>query len=181
MAKRWRVHPHDPDRLYLLVDAGGVGAALESRDGGLTWRALPVGVSPRLHITDVAVDPVHGHLHAATPWGIYRLDASVVTAVEGTRAVPDAYALEPNYPNPFNAGTVIPFRLAQPGRVALTIYNVAGQRVRTLLDEHRAAGSYRLRWDARDDGGRSLASGVYFTVMRGADGQRLARRLLLLK
>jgi hypothetical protein len=56
-----------------------------------------------------------------------------------------------NYPNPFNAGTQIEFTLARNGAVALRIYNVQGQLVRTLLDETTAAGHHLIRWDGRDD------------------------------
>ena len=75
--------------------------------------------------------------------------------------LPEKTALQDNYPNPFNSTTRIPYRLANPGPVRLEIYNVLGQRVRTLVDKFQAAGIYQASWDARDKPGRTVASGVY--------------------
>jgi len=71
--------------------------------------------------------------------------------------VPQTYALYQNYPNPFNPATTIEFALPKAGLVILTIYNVAGEKVATLVSENLAAGNHKYRWDAR-----GMASGVYF-------------------
>lgn len=74
--------------------------------------------------------------------------------------------LAQNYPNPFNPKTVIVYYLPdigyQPAEVELTIYNVLGSKVRTLVKERQQPGEYRVIWDGRDDEGKDLASGVYF-------------------
>ena len=88
--------------------------------------------------------------------------------------------LAPNYPNPFNAGTRLVYRLADPGPVRLEVYNVLGQRVRTLVEESQKAGSYQVHWDARDQGGSPAATGVYVTRLQYPGGEQ-TRRLLLLK
>ena len=88
--------------------------------------------------------------------------------------------LAPNVPNPFNASTYIPYRLASPGAVRLEIYNIAGQPVRWLVDQFQAAGVYQVYWDARDQRGAPLAAGVYITRLRHPDGAQ-TRRLLYLK
>jgi hypothetical protein len=75
---------------------------------------------------------------------------------------PKKFALHTNYPNPFNASTVLSYDLPKPAFVTLEIYNLLGQRVRTLLNEWKAAGQYRLAWDGRDDNGSALPSGIYF-------------------
>ncbi len=94
--------------------------------------------------------------------------------------LPALSGLAPNYPNPFNAGTWLVYRLADPGPVRLEVYNVLGQRVRTLVDEVRNAGSYQVHWDARDQGGTPAAAGVYVTRLQYPGGEQ-TRRLLLLK
>jgi hypothetical protein len=86
-----------------------------------------------------------------TPTGVGRVPA----------AAPVAFRLDQSYPNPFNGQTTIQYELAVPARVTVVIYNALGQPAATLVDEVQAAGSHRLRWDARDDGGQSLPSGVY--------------------
>jgi hypothetical protein len=89
--------------------------------------------------------------------------------------------LEQNYPNPFNPQTTIAFSLKQRGRVRVDVYNVAGQLVKTLLNESRAAGSYTdVRWDGRDARSQTVASGVYFYKLV-TDGFSQTRKMVLLK
>ena len=107
--------------------------------------------------------------------------SGVATSVEVTTlAIPTTSGLDPNYPNPFNAGTQIAYRLATPGLVRLEIYNVLGQPVRTLVNQFQPAGFYQVPWDARDQRGATVAAGVYLTRLRHPDGAQ-TRRLLYLK
>ncbi|NIR51631.1 T9SS type A sorting domain-containing protein [candidate division KSB1 bacterium] len=76
--------------------------------------------------------------------------------------LPKTFDLEQNFPNPFNPSTVIRFKLPEAAQVTLTIYDVLGRRVRTLVSNAAyAAGVHKLTWDGRDDSGNSAASGVY--------------------
>ena len=72
-------------------------------------------------------------------------------------------ALLLSYPNPFNAATVIPYRLAEPGFVRLVLYNTVGQAVRTLVSAERQAGLHQAVWNGLDDAGRPLATAVYLS------------------
>ena len=88
--------------------------------------------------------------------------------VSGTEETPDpgAFALRPCSPNPFNAATIIRWEVpAGGGRMTLAVYDARGARVRLLADGFQPAGRHSLRWDGRDDGGRALATGVYFCRM----------------
>jgi hypothetical protein len=88
-----------------------------------------------------------------------------------------------NQPNPFNPQTTIRYDLpgnAVPMRVRLSIVDLAGHRVRTLIDEDQAAGSRSAVWNGRDDNGSQVASGVYFYVL-DVGKQRLTKKLVLLK
>ncbi len=71
------------------------------------------------------------------------------------------FSLAQNHPNPFNPTTTIRFSVPDAGRVRLAVYNVAGQLVRTLIDEWLSVGEHAAIWDGRDELGRSVASGVY--------------------
>ena len=84
-----------------------------------------------------------------------RLGASKPAIADG----PPGLAL--NLPNPFIPGTLIPYRLTTTGTVRLDIYNLRGQRVRTLVHEVQNAGPYRVSWDASDDHGQQVATGLY--------------------
>ncbi len=94
--------------------------------------------------------------------------------------VPESFELAQSFPNPFNAGTTIRFTLPTAGPVELAVFNLAGQKVTTLLLGPRQAGQYSLQWDGKNDNGRSLASGVYLYKLQ-AGGQAETRKLLLLR
>ena len=100
-----------------------------------------------------------------------------ITAVleEQLAAGPQDFALEQNFPNPFNSSTLIRFTLAAPQKVELALYNLAGQRLATLAEGAREAGSHQVRWDARD-----FASGVYLYRLQ-AGLRVLSRKLVLLR
>ena len=93
---------------------------------------------------------------------------------------PEVFSLANNYPNPFNPATTIKYALPQAADVALTVYNVLGQPVRTLVAEHQNAGRYVVEWDATNDSGHSLSSGMYFYRLE-AGGDLEVKKMLLLK
>lgn len=74
----------------------------------------------------------------------------------------DFFYLSQNYPNPFNAETSIRYVLPEEAHVRLIVYNLLGQRVRTLVDERQKPGHHMVYWDGRDDGGKKATSGIYF-------------------
>jgi hypothetical protein len=88
-----------------------------------------------------------------------------VTGTE-TPEAPAASYLAQNAPNTFNPSTSIVFGLSSPALVTLSIYDVSGRLVRTLVDGPRSAGMHKQLWDGRDAGGRAVASGVYFYRLR---------------
>ena len=98
--------------------------------------------------------------------------------------IPSETALLPNYPNPFNPETWIPYQLAAPAEIALTIYDIGGQLVRRLDVGHQAAGMYQslgraTYWDGRNGRGESIASGLYFYTLRA--GEFAATRKMLIR
>ena len=94
--------------------------------------------------------------------------------------LPRLTLLHPNVPNPFNPVTTIRFDLAREGRVDLGIYDVAGRRVRKLVDGVLARDRHQVTWDGRDAGGRQVPSGVYIYRLVGADAD-LSRKLIVLR
>ncbi|MBD3217818.1 MAG: T9SS type A sorting domain-containing protein, partial [candidate division Zixibacteria bacterium] len=85
------------------------------------------------------------------------------------KALPKAFELNQNFPNPFNATTQITYKLTRGSNVSLEIYNTMGQKVRTLVDEYRDAGRYTVEWDSKNDAGSDVASGVYLYKMRAGE------------
>ena len=101
--------------------------------------------------------------------GIANLESLLASLI-----IPQATALLANYPNPFNPETWIPYQLAAPAEVALTIYDMNGGTVRRFKAGYQAAGMYQNRnralyWDGRNGRGESVASGLYFYTLRAGD------------
>ena len=92
---------------------------------------------------------------------------------------PEEFALRNNYPNPFNPSTTIKYQLPDAADVRLEIYNVVGQSVRTLVDQQEAAGRYELQWDATNNNGQSLSSGIYFYRIQAGAFQEVKKMLLM--
>lgn len=88
--------------------------------------------------------------------------------------------LEQAVPNPFNPTTTLAFTLDRPGQVALTIYSVAGEKIRTLVDEQMGTGLHQAVWDGANDHGRMVAAGVYLARLQ-ADGRQVVSKMALIK
>ncbi len=102
------------------------------------------------------------------------LRTSTTTSTEQVDA-PESFALRQNYPNPFNPNTTIEYSVSQPALVTLTVYNVMGQQVATLVNETKPVGNYRVSWNAAD-----MASGIYHYRLQ-AGNQVLFRQMTLIK
>jgi hypothetical protein len=115
-------------------------------------------------------------------WEITLPAGGEMTAVEelGVAAEPQESSLSQNYPNPFNPNTTIEYQIDRHGFVELTIFDMLGREVRTLLAAKQIPGRYRLQWDGLTDAGTAVASGVYLYRLQ-AGTYHETRRLILLK
>lgn len=130
-----------------------------------------------------AILEIPGEAHILSALGADEFGTTFDIRIETTtkvEALPDAYALFQNNPNPFNPTTTISFNLASEGQVRLAVYNITGQRVKTLLNGPRQAGLHNVVWDGRDESGNSVASGIYFYRMETADYTE-SKQMVLLK
>ncbi len=100
--------------------------------------------------------------------------------VQGDNLLPADTRLDQNYPNPFNPVTTVMYALRKEGKVSITIYNLLGQRVKTLIDADQQAGYKSIAWNGTNDDGARVGSGVYFCRM-SADEYVSTKKLLLLK
>ena len=95
--------------------------------------------------------------------------------------IPESALLYSNFPNPFNPETTISFSLPETSDVELSIYNIKGQKVRTLLAEEREMGKHSVVWSGDDDTGKKVSSGVYFYQIAVNDEIEKMNKCLLLK
>jgi hypothetical protein len=93
---------------------------------------------------------------------------------------PLVFALRQNNPNPFTAGTTLAFELPGPSHATLSVYNVAGRKVATVVDSDYPAGRHSAVWNGQGDDGRDVSAGIYFYMLEAAQG-RSARKLIKLK
>ncbi len=108
-----------------------------------------------------------------TPYG------SDVKEIEEDGIVPTDFALYQNYPNPFNPATNIEFVLSKSGRVKIEIFNILGQKVRTLVDQHLKAGHKLVDWDGKNDLGKEVSSGIYFYRIKTSEFSQTKKMVLL--
>jgi hypothetical protein len=93
---------------------------------------------------------------------------------------PSTFALNDNYPNPFNPSTTIRYTISASGYVRLRVFDVVGREVASLVNGVQSAGSYAVSWHGTDDAGKTVASGVYFYTLESL-GQKTTKRMVLLK
>ena len=161
------------DGLVLPVGRGGRAPLTYSLSP-----ALPAGLT-----FDPATRTIAGTPQAASE-AVYTY---TVTDANGARTslvlqvLPAAFSLAANFPNPFNPATTIQYALPQAADVELTVYNVVGQVVRTLVAEHQGAGRYTVEWDATDDGGHSVSAGLYLYRLQAGGEFAQVKKMLLLK
>ncbi len=138
--------------------------------GDLNW--FPAQKQSWLAQRDAEYNAITAALNAGTP---------ISTAIERTPEVPTSIRLEQNYPNPFNPTTSIQFALDAPADVELTVHDVLGRRVATLVNQRMEAGTYDVTWDAASSAaGQSLSSGIYLYTLRAGDFVQ-SRQMILIK
>ncbi len=102
-----------------------------------------------------------------------------VGIIGGPEPLPKEFALHQNYPNPFNPATTIRYDLPKPAQVTLTIYNILGQKVRTLVNDYETAGYKSVVWDGINEAGHPVGSGLYIYRIEAGDFRKSLKLLLV--
>ncbi|HFE63324.1 MAG TPA: T9SS type A sorting domain-containing protein, partial [Caldithrix sp.] len=98
----------------------------------------------------------------------------------GSAVLTSDFRLFGNFPNPFNPGTTLAFFLAKPLRVNLTVYDILGQSVTTLVSGRLDAGNHRVYWDGRNSIGNEVSAGIYYYQL-SAGNRSQTRKMILLR
>jgi len=139
--------------------------------------SLAPAESMEFHITFAPTDPgaetgniIFMH-NATTSPDTVTVVGNVIVGIDEIEydGIPAFYALSHNYPNPFKTETYIHFQLPRPGVAAIAIYNVTGQRIKTLVNEHMDAGYHTVRWDGKSEDNQRVSSAVYFCLMKAGE------------
>ena len=167
---------------------------IDNEDSEIEWTAfgtveLQVNIINRIATVAVPSSEWEGSetiiFYARDPYGLTGNSITTFTVSTSTdvqtdnESLPTKFALYPNFPNPFNPETTISFDMPEPSQVRITIYNHLGQKVRTLLDETRTAGRYKMNWNGTDDFGRKVSSGVYFYQFE-TEKYKATRKMILI-
>ena len=167
---------HTSDQLFLITG----DSVYQSRIDPIFWNEFNDGLPAQgLIIKTLKFDSLSSSLYLGTQNGIYIYDVQTILD-DNAYSKPDNFILYPNYPNPFNSGTTIEFYLPQTSEIKIEIYNLLGQKVKTLWRGQQLAGKHQLHWDGKDNIGREVASGVYLYQLK-TDGWRQTKKLILIR
>ena len=174
--------------LSLQEIEAALAAAIEQTADIKAIAEAPVGFGTAQHMPSVAYRNVADALADARPLATDDVRAvleGLLQLLAEIGAIPEATALLPNYPNPFNPETWIPYHLAQDANVTLTIYDMQGVAIHQLMLGSQPAGVYQSKhraayWDGRNDKGEKVSSGVYFYTLTAGDFTA-TRKLLIIK
>jgi len=130
--------------------------------------------------------PIGIHTYYVTAlYGSYESGPSNEVVVEMTETdfvlTPLFTELSGNFPNPFNPETTINFALKEAGNVRIEIYNIKGKKVRTLINNYLEADYHSIVWNGKDDGNKTVSSGIYFYKMKAGDKYSCTRKMILMK
>ncbi|NOX87821.1 MAG: T9SS type A sorting domain-containing protein [Calditrichaeota bacterium] len=139
---------------------------IDQNEGSGNWVSLglhfiPADIETEIRVIDSRQSTKGSVLRAdAVKFALIR-EITDLSADEKEGFIPD-FSLSQNYPNPFNSATKIIYQIPEATRVKIVVFNVLGEKVKTLIDAYRISGTYHVSWNGRDDYGNSVASGIYY-------------------
>lgn len=157
-----------------LSGYGGLYELPQLPNGTYTLKASLVGYTTQQYGQGIQINLNNGTV-------VSGIDFSLSAVLDvGHHGTPKMFALDQNHPNPFNPSTTIRYVVPSTGHVTLSVYNMLGQKIRTLVDETKSAGAWDVVWNGRNEAGQLVASGVYLYKLQ-AGGRTSARKMTLLK
>lgn len=176
--------------VYFKTEDGLVVGSTYVSEGGVIYPTEIYGDNPHTEEVDGAVQGEWIYIHAgelvenkAFIYSGYATKVDLnntITSVPDNEVVPTGYSLLQNYPNPFNPTTQILFNLPISGKTKLTVYNVLGVEVATLVNRDLQEGTHAFTWNGKTEGGMSVASGVYLYKLESG-GFSKTKKMMLLK
>jgi hypothetical protein len=169
---------------YRLVYTIPNGVVTNGSNSAIRGRRYYQYVHPTQVAADSAVWPSTYSL-ATISWMLSNLtiedppDLDQVTGVSAEGSEPLTYALHQNFPNPFNPSTVITYSIPNEARVRIEVYSILGQKVASLFDQVQTAGIHSIAWNAQNERGQKLSSGVYVLRMQSGSFSQVRKMMLL--
>jgi hypothetical protein len=170
------IDPFNPDYVYVGNDLG----VFVSTDAGMTWSSFNDGLFEAVVVGDLVISPSNRSIRLASHSnGVFTrklLSTSPTGVEEQQMTVPEHFVLHQNFPNPFNPTTRIPYSVSRGGHVELTVYDITGRAILTLVDRNEQPGLHIAEFDASH-----LASGVYLYRLEAGGIAVATKKALLMR
>jgi len=164
------------DLSYPVVDdATAPNGPWEKFGQGYIPHTVVIGHDMRVVYTAVGAND--SAIRSAIESAINAMETEVGTQSE--ESVPSEWNLSVAYPNPFNPSTTLEYTLANATTVSINIYNVAGAKVTTLVNERKRPGSYPISWDGKAENGNVVSNGIYFIKLTTSEYEKTQQVMLL--
>jgi hypothetical protein len=141
-------------------------------EGGNTWHHIG-------GLVDTARNEVTAEISSLGTYALFTAKSPVGVEEEPEDILPYRFELSQNYPNPFNPVTTIEYSIPTRSQVTIEIFNVLGQKVRMLVNESKAAGSYRIEWNGSDNTGQPVSTGIYLYRFSAGDIVQTKKMVLM--
>jgi hypothetical protein len=153
-------------RSSVIGSAGSPGSSTQFNSNGTLGQPTPIGIGAGAAFTVKA--------------GFWYQSVAAISPVDVALPEIPINLLFQNFPNPFNPITTVEYMVARESPVAITVFNLKGERIRSLVHEGKPAGVYRIVWDGTDDVGQMVASGVYFCQLQ-IGRYKSVKKMLMIK
>ena len=166
------INPMNTDNIYVNSFHNGV---FVSHNGGDSWEAFNEGLRTGYGVGFIKIDPLDTtRLFMATnEYSVWSI-TNTLTRIDDNTPIPAQFVVLSNYPNPFNAATSISYFIQNSEHITLSIYNLLGQHVETIVDDKQQPGKHSITWDASDH-----PSGLYFARLKTAESEQNIKMVLL--
>ncbi len=184
----WQLLYEDTVKIFISLDASGSGTIYLCRENKILFsQNYGVSFNPYYtldsNISGIYKKPNSDILYVSTIDHIYQISQGELTTLKTITSIPDnrfsvpnpqSYHLDQNYPNPFNPRTTINYQLPKTIDVELSIYDLLGQKVTTLVKKRQQAGNHQVEWDAS-----TFASGIYYYKIQAGEFQDVKKMILI--
>jgi photosystem II stability/assembly factor-like uncharacterized protein len=161
------------------------GTIIQTTNGGENWTAVLLPLTERSDLLQITFHKISSNEYTGWICGfgltIYKANVITTSVKENEiNSFPTLFKLDQNYPNPFNPSTTIQYQVAKQGNVEVTVFDIGGRTIKTLLNTEQHAGTYTIQWDSKNNEGKLVSSGTYFYQVK-SDNVNLVKKMLLIK
>jgi len=174
------IMPYDGEVYYFLGTSIGVYSTDELNGNSTEWALEGTELMGNVVVDALVGREEDGYIVAATHGiGVYSATLESWASIQGEAGLPEQFVLHQNYPNPFNPTTTIKYELFQSSRVTISVYDMLGRFVKTLVNSMQEPGVRTIQWDATNEEGNRVSAGVYIYKLKAGDLMETKEMILL--